>query len=115
MDSFQKKQNMGMATLSECMTIALDRGYSENFKVIAKGLATVDEKFVYAPEDIRITNFYRFEGNSNTDDNSILYLIETADRKKGILIDAYGVYANTLISNFVRQVEDFQKRPKIVF
>lgn len=104
-----------MATLSECMKIALDRGYSENFRVIANGLTTEDEKALYTPADIKITNFYRFEGNSNTDDNSILYLIETADRKKGVLIDAYGVYADTLISNFVRQVEDFQKRPKIVF
>ncbi len=104
-----------MATLSECLKIALDRGYSENFRVIANGLTSEDEKSVYAPEDIRITNFYRFEGNSNTDDNSILYLIETGDRKKGVLIDAYGVYADTLISNFVRQVEDFQKRPEIVF
>jgi hypothetical protein len=97
------------------MKIALDRGYSENFKMIANGLTTEDEKSVYTPADIKITNFYRFEGNSNTDDNSILYLIETADRKKGVLIDAYGVYADTLISNFVQQVEDFQKRPKIVF
>ncbi len=115
LDSFQEKQNTGMATLSECITLALERGYSENFKMTANGLTTEDEKSVYTPVDIKITNFYRFEGNSNTDDNSILYLIETDDRKKGLLIDAYGVYADTRISNFVRQVDDFQKKPKIVF
>ena len=113
-DSFQEKQNAGMATLSECIKIALDRGYSENFRVTAKGLITEDEKFVYTPEDVKISNFYRFEGNSNPDDNSILYLIETDDRK-GTLVDAYGVYAEALISNFVQQVEDIQKRPKLVF
>ncbi len=114
-ESFHKKQNTGMATLSECIKTSLDRGYTENFRMIDKGLATEDEKSVYTPEEIRITNFYRFEGNSNPDDNSILYLIETDDRKRGTLVDAYGVYADTLISNFVRRVEDFQKRSKIVF
>jgi hypothetical protein len=114
-DSFHKKQYTGMATLSECLEISLDRGYTENFGVIDSGLTTDDEKSVYTPEDIMITNFYRFEGNSNPDDNSILRLIETDNGKKGTLIDAYGVYADTQVSNFVRRVEDFHKRPKIVF
>ncbi len=115
LDNFQEKQNTGMATLSECITLALERGYSENFKMTAIGLTTEDEKSVYTPVDIKITNFYRFEGNSNPDDNSILYLIETRDQKKGTLVDAYGVYADTLITNFIRQVTDIQKRPAIVF
>jgi len=114
-DRSQKKQNKGMATLSECIKIAVDRGYSENFRITASGLATEDEKSVYSPQDIRITNFYRFEGNSNPGDNSILYLIETDDRKKGTLVDAYGVYADTLISNFIRQVTDIQKKHQLVF
>src|SRR5436190_12414928 len=98
-----------MKTLSECIKIVLGRGYTENFKVNAICLATEDGKTIYAPQNIRISSFYRFEGNSNPDDNSILYLIETDDRKKGTLIDAYGVYADSLISNFVRQVTDIQK------
>ena len=104
-----------MTTLSECIKIAIGRGFSENFKVNAVGLTTEDEKSVYAPQDIRISNFYRFEGNSNTDDNSILYMIETDDRKKGTLVDAYGAYADTKISNFIRQVTDIQKKHNIVF
>jgi len=104
-----------MTTLSECLKIAVGRGYLENFKVNAGGLTTEDEKSVYAPQDIRISNFYRFEGHSNTDDNSILYMIETDDRKKGTLVDAYGVYADSMISNFIRQVTDIQKKHNIVF
>jgi len=104
-----------MTTLSECIKIAISRGFAENFKVNAVGLTTEDETSVYAPQDIRISNFYRFEGNSNTDDNSILYMIETDDRKKGTLVDAYGVYADTKISNFIRQVTDIQKSHQIVF
>jgi hypothetical protein len=106
---------MDMKNLSECIKIALGRGFAENFKVNAIGLTTEDGKSVYTPQDIRISNFYRFEGNSNPDDNSILYLIETNDRKKGTLVDAYGAYGETLITNFIRQVTDIQKRHQLVF
>ena len=101
-----------MQTLSECINDALGNGYVENFKVIGRGLATEDEKSIYKPEDIAIANFYRFEGASDPQDNSILYLVETNDRKKGTLIDAYGSYADAKFSDFIRQVGDIQKKSK---
>jgi hypothetical protein len=99
-----------MTTLSECVKNALESGYSENFKVESKGLITNDGKTIYQPKDITICNFYRFEGYTNPDDNSILYLIETNDGIKGTLIDAYGVYADAEFSNFIRQVDDISKK-----
>ncbi len=85
------------------------KGFSENFKVVSKGLATEDDKIIYAPHDVTISNFYRYEGMSDPQDNAILYLIETADGKKGMLIDAYGVDADAKISSFIKRVEDIQK------
>lgn len=101
-----------MKTLSEGVNESLKKGYTENFKVITKGLCTEDEKTIYIPEDIAITNFYRFEGYSDPQDNSILYLIETKDGRKGTLIDVYGPEANVKISNFIREVEDIHKKNK---
>jgi hypothetical protein len=101
-----------MKTLSEGVNESIEKGYTENFKVITKGLATQDEKSIYAPENITIPNFYRFEGYSDPQDNSILYLIETNDGKKGTLIDVYGAEADVKISNFIREVEDIQKKNK---
>lgn len=101
-----------MKTLSECVNESLGKGYTENFKVVAKGLSTQDETSIYVPQDIAITNFYRFEGYSDPQDNSILYLIETHDGRKGTLIDAYGPEADVKISNFVRDVHDIQKKNK---
>jgi hypothetical protein len=101
-----------MKTLSECVNESIAKGYTENFKVITKGLCTQDEKSIYTPQDVAITNFYRFEGYSDPQDNSILYLIETIDGLKGILIDAYGAEADTKITNFIRDVEDIHKKNK---
>jgi hypothetical protein len=101
-----------MKTLSESINESLKKGYTENFKVLRRGLCTADEKSVYTPQDITITNFYRFEGYSDPQDNSILYLIETIDGTKGTLVDAYGVDADATISNFIRDVEDIHKKNK---
>jgi hypothetical protein len=112
MKTNENDASLSMKTLSESVNESLEKGYTENFKVITKGLCTQDEKIIYNPQDIAITNFYRFEGYSDPQDNSILYLIETKDGKKGTLIDAYGAAADTTISNFIRRVEDIQKKNK---
>jgi hypothetical protein len=104
-----KDTTLKMETLSELTNDAFSKGYTENFKVVTSGLSTADGSVVYNPQDIKISNFYRFEGFSDPQDNSILYLIETNDGKKGTLIDAYGPDADAKISSFIRQVEIIEK------
>jgi len=101
-----------MMTLSEGTNIAVKKGFTENFKVVGKGLTTDSESKFYSPEEVRIDNFFRFEGYSDPMDNAILYLIETNDNVKGTLIDSYGAYADAKLSKFVREVEDIQKKIK---
>ncbi len=99
-----------MKTLSECLNKAIQDGYVENFKVEDGRLLTENGKTFYDHKDVTIPNFYRFEGYSNPDDNSILYLLETIDGKMGTLIDSYGVDADASLSNFLREVQDIQKK-----
>jgi len=105
----KKDTTLKMETLSEVTTDAFSKGYTESFKVETRGLSTADGSILYNPQDIIISNFYRFEGFSDPQDNSILYLIETNDGKKGTLIDAYGPDADAKISSFIRQVEIIEK------
>jgi hypothetical protein len=98
-----------MITLSECVNASIKNGYSENFKIAGERLTTSDGKSIYKPEQISIQNFFRFEGDTDPQDSSILFLIETFDGKKGILIDAYGVYADSDYSNFLRLVDHIRK------
>ena len=103
-----------MNSLSACMNKAVGNGFTVNFKVSREGRlhSESDTEKNYAPEQVHIVNFYRFEGESDPADNSILYLIETSDRVKGMLVDAYGPYAQEQISQFIKQVEDIQKQEK---
>ncbi len=93
-----------MMTLSERLNGVVKDGYTENFKVSGKVLASEDGNSNYKPNDITIANFYRFEGYSDPEDSSILYVIETIDGKKGTLIDAYGAYADAKVSDFIREL-----------
>jgi hypothetical protein len=104
-DSTQKMQ-----TLLECLKKATDEGYKENFKITTHGLQTVSGGRAYKANEIAIANFYRFEGYSNPEDNSILYLIQAKDGKKGTLIDAYGMYADASLSAFIKNVKEIQKK-----
>jgi hypothetical protein len=110
MNNSKNDATLKMKTLSESVNEAMGKGYTENFKVITQGLTTEDEQVIYTPSDIVISNFYRFEGYSDPEDNAILYLITTNDGRKGTLIDAYGVEADSKISNFIGEVENIQKK-----
>ena len=99
-----------MKTLSEATNRAVQKGFKESFKVVGKGLTTDSEEKFYTPEEVSIMDFYRFEGYSDPAENTILYFIQTNDNVKGTLIDAYGAYADAKLSQFIRDVEDIQKR-----
>jgi hypothetical protein len=62
----------------------------------------------YQPEDLIISRTYRFEGESDPSDSSILYVIEASDGLIGYSIDAYGIYSNHEneegYDNFIRRI-----------
>lgn len=100
----------GMTTLTECLNLAAAHGYTASFRATDdENLFITDGARNLRPEDVRIPNFYRFEGASNPDDMAILYLIETQEGINGVLVDAYGTYSDAKTSEFVQAVTDIHK------
>ena len=64
----------------------------------------------YQPKEIIVVNFYRFEGDSDPGDSSILYIIETIDGTKGTLLDSYGAQNSGVLSEFMDSVSHIPKR-----
>jgi hypothetical protein len=60
----------------------------------------------YSADQLAIVEKYRFEGESNPDDLSILYAIRAEDGTKGTIIDAYGTYANNELGEFMKGVKE---------
>ncbi|MCC9137701.1 hypothetical protein ACFSKU_02670 [Pontibacter silvestris] len=100
-----------LTSMVNALSQARKDGYLIDFKVSEDGhyLCSMDDKERYAPNEVRIVNFYRFEGESNPDDMAILYLVETSSGSKGSISDAYGTYSDENIEGFMKQVEDLGK------
>jgi hypothetical protein len=102
--------NDQMNTLTACLEMLDKLGFSVQFKAVPEGLKSIATKQVYKPQEIKIVNFYRFEGESDPDDNAILYAISTTAGEKGTLIDIYGSNNDPLVSDFIRAVDDIHKK-----
>ena len=98
-----------MNTLSAAIEVVREKGFTESFNVTDAGLCIEGKDKCYTPEQITVVDFFRFEGESDPGDESVLYIIETIDGLKGILIDAYGAYANDKINDFMRLVKNMNK------
>lgn len=72
------------------------RGYKEDFEVKHTCLYCDGLDLRINPGDFVVDETYRFEGNSNPDDNAVLYAISSAAGVKGTLVDAYGAYAENM-------------------
>jgi hypothetical protein len=108
MENFEKTE---MTTLVSCTNRLMQEGFTENFVPKETGIEAPSTGKVYVPSEVRIVNFYRFEGESDPADNSVVYAIETKDEIKGLLIDAYGgPYVNQKVGQFIKEVEDIDKK-----
>lgn len=87
------------------------KGFTTDFKVENGVLkATGTDTQSYQAEQVKIVNFFRFEGTSDPGDMTILYAIEVEDGTKGTLIDAFGTYANPDIDAFLQDVHGINKK-----
>lgn len=99
-----------MNTLTQCVNKALKEGFTDSMQVTRSGLLDTTRNKTYQPTQITVVDFYRFEGESDPADNTIMYKIETTDGAKGILIDAYGPYADENVNKFMQEVDFMTKR-----
>jgi len=92
--------------LSEAMRDLDKQGYTAHFKVENNQLVNIATRRKYSPGEVTIVEKFRFEGPSNPDDMSILYAVECKDGVKGVVVNAYGLYADDEIDNFLKKAAD---------
>lgn len=76
-------------TLSETMNSLLKEGYKDDFKAKKTAIEAIYAKRNYNPEDLTIVGTYRFEGDTNPSDQTVLFAIEANDGIKGTLTMSY--------------------------
>tara|TARA_R110001592_G_scaffold64751_9_gene198918 strand:+ start:5021 stop:5344 length:324 start_codon:yes stop_codon:yes gene_type:complete len=97
--------NASYDTLSEATNALIKKGYTEDLNLKPDCLECLTSKLQLHPEDFEVDAFYRFEGMSDPDDNSIVYAISSKHGIKGILVDAYGLYSSSLNEAMVQKLK----------
>lgn len=104
----EQDEKIEMTSAVEVMNKLYSKGYKENFTIKDKHLQGGGQKF--KPDEVKVKNYYRFEGISDPADNSIVYAIETNNGMKGVLTDAFGPYSDSSVTSFMNEVEDLSKK-----
>ncbi len=90
------------------------QGYCRSFKLDNGLLRCSETDKAYRPKDMKICGTYRFEGASDPDDSRVVYALETSDGNKGMVVDAYGIYASPELAQFLDGVYDAREECKLV-
>jgi hypothetical protein len=96
---------MGYRTLDGVIEELKKRGFVKRFDVRGGQLRALGSERTFAAEDLTIREYQRFEGVSDPDDASIVYAIGTRNGTKGLLVDAFGPYANPGVGRLLETVE----------
>jgi hypothetical protein len=96
---------MGYRTLDRVIEELKKRGFVERFDARDGQLWALGSGRAFDAEDFTIREYQRFEGVSDPDDSSIVYAIETRSGTKGLLVDAFGPYANPEVGRLLETVE----------
>src|ERR1700761_8144310 len=83
-------------TLVDATNDLYKRGYTANLSLEGDTIDDKEKDIHMTADDFEIDEFYRFEGPSNPSDMSIVYAV-SSDKYgiKGVLVNAFGTYANS--------------------
>ena len=89
-------------TVSQAVNGLKERGYGLDFNLQENCIICQDKKF--KPEDFKIVEVYRFEGNSDPADEAVVYAIESSTGMRGILVNGYGISADDMSSELAKKL-----------
>ena len=81
------------------------RGYSADLEFRDDALHEIVSGRRFRPDELAIVEHHRFEGASDPEDMSVVYAIESDDGVHGIVMDAFGTYANPRLADFLEKVK----------
>lgn len=105
-----------MTTLTAVLEKLAAKKQDNEFKMTAGGFTFNNNKY-YNPQDLTIIKTYRFEGESDPADSSILYLIAANDGLTGYSLDAYGAYSehDEEYDEFIKKIKVDERDEQILF
>ena len=92
-------------TLTEAIRQLKTKGYENDFNLHPEWIECPPLNIKLGPEEFHVDEVHRFEGMNDPDDSSVLYAISSKRGIKGLLVDAYGVYASSLSPEMINSLK----------
>ena len=81
------------------------RGYTLDFNIAFDNIICRQNDICLNPNEFEITEVHRFEGQTNPDDQDVVYGVTSLDGSiKGSITSAYGMYADGLSTEMIRKL-----------
>ena len=91
-------------TLAGTLERLRGRGFTASFEVADGKIRVAGSDRAYRPAEVTIREHCRFEGASDPGDMSVVYALEAADGTRGVLVDAFGTYADPDVGEVLGQI-----------
>lgn len=92
-------------TVTEALAGLKQRGYSIDFNLAFDRVICKETGIFLYPSDFEITEFHRFEGNTDPGDENTVYAIESKDGNiKGVLVAPHGTYSEEIDTEMLRKM-----------
>jgi hypothetical protein len=91
-------------TLSEATSDLKKRGYSIDFNLEFDCINSSEKTISLKAPEFQITEVYRFEGNSDPADESVVYAIESRHGQKGVLVNGFGISADAMSDEMIEKL-----------
>ncbi len=95
-----------METLSAAIRRLELAGFADAFRARPEGLLAIGANQIYAPEDLVVDEIVRFEGDSDPEDQAVLFALRSNDgRARGTFVASYGPMADPTSAEIIRRLE----------
>lgn len=98
-------------TMSEAVNDLQKRGYDHDFNLADDCLECAQKNHRLKANEFEIDEVHRFEGETDPGDENVVYAISSNSGKvKGILVNAYGVYSDSISAEIVSKLHKHLKK-----
>ena len=91
-------------TVSEAVQGLKERGYSIDFNIEEDSIVCYETPCRLRPDEFEIAEVHRYEGDSDPGDEAVVYAIESKHGQKGILVNGFGVSADSTSDEMIAKL-----------
>ena len=96
-----------MTTLSEVINHLKEKGYTTDFNLRLDCLECEGNPLKIFPGEFIVDKHYRFEGDSDPDDEAIVFAISSSKYNlKGVLVNGYGISSESFSDEMIKALDE---------